>query len=389
MNLSPYRKRQSPKTGFLHDGDAIPLLENFSFVLALLRTRTAEQMLEAKAHLEKLLPFEVDGSFPVYLHEFPHCRDSALAIDILPYLHYISRDFRPALGSLDLERVIGRIVTHGYNMQRQGRLPLRAFYKLKSYFDPDSLPEWTPRTSEEWADALIAHQLSASSSLTFKNAPWDPHLACSLLPGSQYLGEPKVTLFDLFMGQAYQRFSKRALEDHPIHLLSSIIQPMESLSLPEERPFAHSQTAPFVFYWGSPEQLHTLTCDGETSLLEKEPYVLTCHLPPEVPSEGEASYEVSFYLNLHPAHSLTISGGKANTFQIGEKIQIASEGATFTLQFDVLAGEGQFFGHLLRGNRPQQRAHQGEKRFEAYDWQIALRTIRRTEACTLRITLFY
>ena len=65
LNLAAGRKSQSAQTRYVHLNyesetvhDTIPLLENFCFTLALLRSRSAEQVLEGKALLEKLLVFE-------------------------------------------------------------------------------------------------------------------------------------------------------------------------------------------------------------------------------------------------------------------------------------------------------------------------------------------
>ncbi len=62
LALKAGRKRQSTLTGFVHycsehpekSSETIPTYENFCFALALLRSRIAENVLEAKALLEKL-----------------------------------------------------------------------------------------------------------------------------------------------------------------------------------------------------------------------------------------------------------------------------------------------------------------------------------------------
>ena len=85
--MSAAKKRISSQTGFIHywrddpylsRQDTIPSVENFIHAYALFRTKTVEHIQEGKALLEKLLAFEVDGNFPIYLHEFPKCADSRL-----------------------------------------------------------------------------------------------------------------------------------------------------------------------------------------------------------------------------------------------------------------------------------------------------------------------
>ena len=104
LNLSAAAIAQSPQTGYIHlnyeeiaRSDTIPLLENFSFALALFRSRLTENVFKGKALLEKLLAFEVDGNFPVYLHEYPQCKDRDFSLEILPVLHWVLFHFRERL----------------------------------------------------------------------------------------------------------------------------------------------------------------------------------------------------------------------------------------------------------------------------------------------------
>src|SRR4029078_10207047 len=107
LNVRAARKRQSPQTGFVHHcyeaeeerHDTIPLFENFCFVLALLRSKKSENMIEGLELLQKLLAFEREGHFPVYLHEYPYCKDRLLASRLLPLVTLIATEFRPILDS--------------------------------------------------------------------------------------------------------------------------------------------------------------------------------------------------------------------------------------------------------------------------------------------------
>src|SRR3990167_7288503 len=85
------RKRQSPRTGFVHmhpdeaASDTIPIYENFCFVLALFRQKTAESVSEAKQLLERLLCFQTsNGNFPLYIHDYPRCWDLLLPLKLGP-----------------------------------------------------------------------------------------------------------------------------------------------------------------------------------------------------------------------------------------------------------------------------------------------------------------
>ena len=112
LNLCAADSRKSPLTGYLHTHaslpdawDAIPLLENFCYVLALFRSRQTERIAEGKILLERLLAFEVNGNFPIYLHEYPLCKDRQMGLDILPVLHWLQKEFHGALGPVLFKRV--------------------------------------------------------------------------------------------------------------------------------------------------------------------------------------------------------------------------------------------------------------------------------------------
>ncbi len=446
LNLAAGKSALSPQTGYIHLNyesddryDTIPLLENFCYVLALLRSRIAENVLEAKAFLEKLLIFEVEGNFPIYLHEFPQCKDRAFSLELLPIFHWMVIDFRLSLGdalATHLDRLIARIISHGYKMHAQRPLSSAAEFRLKSYFEPASVPSWVPKTAEEWADLLITQQMTGKT-LASALQEWHPQLCVFLGSQTHVRAEPKVTLFDVFMGHYHGVYSRRALEDKRTALLASLIQPFaETFSLIARESICES---PYTVYWGSPAQLHSLTLDSKAvfnrpisklALLGKidnfcadspQNFESMCKymvekfcdedakkinfskqsefrkrsnrdtndfsvlLPPRVFQEGEDALEVSCYVNVHPQHRLQINGTPATTFQLGDVVEVICEDRSFRLKFTLVEGEGQFFGHLLRANRPNQRAKQ--LKFETFDWQIALRTIRRSEQCLLKLEL--
>lgn len=410
-NLSAARLAQSPQTGYIHlnydsytERDTIPLLENFCYALALLRSRLADNILDAKALLEKLLAFEVDGNYPIYLHDFPQCKDRSFSLDLLPVFHWILADFRPALGeplACRLEMSIGRILSHGYKMHAQRPLSKSAEFRLKSYFEPHAAPDWTPQSPEEWAEALISLQMAQSRGVSLA-APllemalqkWDPQLCAYIGPQNYEKQEPAVTLFDLFMGHYFGRYSRRALEARRVHLLSSLVHsfddPKAEVSMASFRhAIAPGSSQPYALYWGSAAQLHSLSFDpqkAQCTIARTDTAIeITIELPSRTFQAGEDAIESAFFLNLHPAHQIQVGNAKATTFQLGDKIALATEGAKMCLEFHLEEGEGRFFGHISRANRPNQKGK--NLKFEAFDWQIALRTICRSERCVLRVCL--
>src|SRR5205807_10554919 len=108
------KSKLSEQTGFIQHhpkvlegepAEAIPLYENMLYVLALFRTKTHENMQEAKILLDRLLYFQPQnkdvvsfGNFPVYLHDFPYCRDHFQAFKMMAPLFWIIEEFLPVLG---------------------------------------------------------------------------------------------------------------------------------------------------------------------------------------------------------------------------------------------------------------------------------------------------
>ncbi len=342
LALAAGRRRQSKQTGFVHhcyenreaEKETIPLYENSAFVLALFRSKLSENVLEARALLTKLLAFEVGGNFPVYLHEYPLCRDLYLGAKLKKIFRWIASEFEPILGKElkeSLDACIHRI---------QG--------------EPKDIPELSPEL-------------------------WNPKICAYVGVQDQERGEPAVTLNDLMMGQRYGIFSKRALEDHPIHLKAALIPYFPPVKPPEASSYALTAANGFLLLWGDESQTHSLYSKEPLEKGSQAIYSFT--LPEEIPAEDE-SMELSFFLNYHPDHQILINGKRATTFALGDKVQIISKGMTIDLSFSVASGQGKFFGHLLRSNRPRQLYG---TRFDAYDWKIALRTLQRTPQCALEV----
>ena len=108
------RSKQSPQTNFVHfcyqsqdeeEHDTIPVYENVLFANALIRSRTAENVQEAKVILSKLLKFQNKdegmwkGNFPIYLHDYPECKDRFVSTHLLAPFYWMLRQFSTVLGS--------------------------------------------------------------------------------------------------------------------------------------------------------------------------------------------------------------------------------------------------------------------------------------------------
>ncbi len=376
-SLNTGRLWQSRQTGFVHychegdeRGETIPLYENALFALALFRTHMSESVLEGRALIEKLLPFENAGNFPVYLHEYPLCRDSLMGLRLATVFFWILKDYCAVLGELKgkLEEVTGRI------LQLEGPLPVWAEQRLRA-LKRQKLEGMEPKAPHEWGEWLITLQM-AGEPIDSAFDLWNQRLGCYTGPNpkpQQDGGEFALTLFDLFM-------NRRTTKPHPLHLAAALIQPVELPAKEEEELWfkvAPQEEWPLVLAW----QNHSLVL-GKRHLSVSDELEIT--LPLNIP---EDPFEVAFYLNLHPDNTLFVDGQKSNTFLLGQNVEIVSGEYRIILSFTNGRGEGRFFGHLMRGNRPGQIACKGPMKHEAFDWKIVVRTLSRESLCSLRLLL--
>lgn len=411
LNLAAARKRKSAQTGFIHfcytslpleQQDTIPLYENFCYALALLRSRLSDHVLEAKSLLEKLIAFEVGGNFPIYLHEYPQCKDRSLSVHLLPVLFWALEDFSSVLGetlSAMLQDLFNRILIHAERVDREKPLPLTAWAKWKACTDPEQIKALSFNAASEWGDYLIALQIAQAKGVEISQdvlrvgSRWNAHFHQFLGRHAQEKTEPEVTLFDLFLGHAQQKFSRRVSFDHSAHLRAALIQTPLTLLLASagSSPYAHFTTEDprqgFIACWGNEQTTHSLSCEHRGALLDATLTEASAQLCFKLKEGWEPSEQpeipLSFFCNLSDAHTLFINGKKGTTFQLGDTVEIVTGNQRIEIVVSCSEGEGVFFGHLLRANRPTQQCNVGPCRFEAYDCLLAIRTVKRSSSCTL------
>lgn len=268
------RGRQSPQTGYLHfyygadeqePSLTIPTVENFFFALALLRSRNVDQVNEAKTLLDNLLHFQnlhdeaTLGNFPIYLHEYPACKDRFVGIHVACVIYWILKQYHQGLGS-DLRSRLEAAFTsatkqalqthHEKNGNYAVALKIAAVAKSGGEFlKNDLLAEQgsallakleKERDFSAWCcPKSIGIMLSALSILYPKigESPWKAFWSylqetwhrktCSYIgPATkewQSGYEPQVTLYDMFLGYFSEAFSKRALKPSIAHLEAVLI----------------------------------------------------------------------------------------------------------------------------------------------------------------------
>jgi len=172
---------------------------------------------------------------------------------------------------------------------------------------------------------------------------WNPQLGI----GPQVLAkqidyEPEPTLQDFYMAACYDVMPSRLKRPHRLHLLLPLIEnaiELEGEGAPLEKSV--DEDGNFRLAWGTLERVHTLVSKRET----EEKYF-------------------NLYWDYDKKGSVLVNGKKATLFRSGDSIEIRSGNGKVSLVF-----EGNFCGHISRGNRIQKKGVHSE----AFDWRIAIR----------------
>jgi len=469
------RHWQSAQTGFVHycytvldekEHATAPIYENFLFILALMRSRSGDNMTEAKGYLDHLLNFqqqegESAGNFPVYMHEFSACKDRLLGVHLIAPLYWIHKNFNAVLGrelKAKLENALTKLINYCLKTHSEKSAPYHLAWKIGAgtlavgdllslqslQVEGGKIVSKLKESDDEAALSspmtlgvmLVAFQMiypSVSESLP--KEIWNRIAASWHLPTSSYCGpgwkeyqrgnEPQLFLFDFFMGYFAGAYNYRAFTDHPVQLQAALVHPSDdSITAPEypleltgiiagmpwkifqsnkiayshisKRQAEVSQEKTFVplsIFWGDSNLVHTFVCQGgniDSIDINSTPdsislkITLVNTIPPE---HREKRQEICFYFDDTPNSKTSVNGVAASTFQIEERVLIEEPGLNIALDFAVEEGEGRFFGHLMKGNRPAQTALVGKSRFEAYDWQLFLRSVERTALCVVNVTI--
>lgn len=396
LALSAFRTRVSPQTGFIHlflenpldlRQDTIPLYENFLYVHALFCSRIAQNIQDGKALLEKLLAFEVDGNFPIYLHEYPTCLDPKLSAHILVPLHYLLQDFRSILLEI-LEPLLARILKHLTALPESPFLTNRIAAHKGQFFESN----WDSKGPSEWAEYCLCAQM-AGAPLSRASDVWDVERAVFTGKAKERLQEgfePAVTLFDLFMGELYQSFSARALAESLVHLEAALVYPMETERAPLPKPFValleEGKRQCLTLYTANEGKTYSLTLEskkGSWTLQETASGVFSCTYAYEelLPLEEE-SVEFALFLSALEGVFILINGQKGTVFSPGDMLDLTMP--PLQVKLSIQGEGGEWTGHISKSNRSFQKA---QTTYFAYDWKIGFRTLRRSAQATAKVTI--
>lgn len=352
------QKRQSPRTGFVHFDDTIPIYENFCFAFALLRQKTAESVTAGKELIAKLLAFQTEnGNFPIYLHDFPRCYDFNMSLKVASILIYLLRHFSNILG--DLKQKIEQGLQKAFSQCPGSPIWENRYRACRGL---SLLPVDSARFSpSDWTEWLITAQLAGQTDFCL---PYDPELQLFTAQDAQEGSEPRPHPIEWLL--ADDSSSMRLLKDHPHQLLCAPLFPLTytQMQLPERA---------FCLYWKG-STLHSLAGPG-----------LNFFLPEGVEIGRSDLFEVALFCDISPETHIFVEGKKATSFRLFDKITIQTPSKTIDLTFILTEGSGDFCGHIFPANRGSQVC----KGYEAYDWQIGLRTLRRSKTAQIQINTIY
>jgi len=458
------RHYQSEQTGDVHyfygqtssgPAQTIPIYENVCFVLALLRSRLVEAIQEAKQRLRHLLAFQIQtsdrgqGSFPIYLHQFPDYQDPSISVRVLAPFYWILKQFGHVLGH-DLRQQIEQAVQQAleFSLKIHEQKPFPYFLTIRlvaaqvafgkvsiEQLDKlaiDQLEGW--HTTSQLADLLVGLQMVIPQ---LSASPWHPlwHFMNQTwhLPTGSYLGshirewekgdQPQATLYDLFCGYFAGHFSKRAEQPEIFQLQGILIQPttdrFETLTFPllvkghykqqqwqshlfptfaynllEKQKVIHpawdKTWTPFYFVWGDRQKSFSLVCQGgryEKADVQQDDQQICLIFDLKEDNHNE---------NVHKEKEVEFF----LTYQSNVRLLVDGRVAnTFSLNQPVILDLGTFKLQmqwtLLEGKgdflghwmRCHRPSQLVEENRESADWTFYLRALRREGPCRLQVRL--
>ena len=412
------KKRQSPRTGFVHlfhgsesGSDTIPIYENGCFALALLAQKKAETVLEARQLILRLLAFQTEeGNFPIYLHDFPRCYDPHLGLKMAAVWLRALQEFGAVLGAECKEKLEQslRIIFEWTETRHKERpwTPLWWFrYRVcRAVFEQRAVEAIAFNTDKfsaaDWWEYWVTWQWISTPTCDLYHQGLS--MAMGSFPSSQDRFEPIPELIDWICAD---HFTERLLLDRPAQIQLSVLKGVQTVPFSGKIPgsicefgSSHALIAardpqsavPIRLYWKE-ESLRSAClevngCSTEIKL-ENGRLFAKIDLPQGMVLQRDDVFEVSLFVDAAPGVDLRIAGEKGTAFSLRDRLSFQTASLRADVSFELLEGEGDFYGHILRANRSSQKAASGALQYEAFDWKIALRTLRRSDRCTLGMHL--
>lgn len=473
--LSAGKELLSEQTGFIHyhyhlagTAQTIPIFENFLFAYALLKNKSVETIQQAKELLNKLLYFQCNendfssGNFPIYLHEYPICKDRYISLNLLPVFYWILSQFNSVLGkelSNKINESIEKMIDHALQAVNEPtfsylhRIRLSSFLNAYGKFSGDKTfieqavllleNSDTNQAHNEWYSPEALGELFVSLQLigpSLVHSGWKDlweHLCITYSSQTAtYIGpcfqcyywerEPQITLYDFCMASCTLNYPNRLDGNAIAQLHATLIQPhnnsipikntphkktgtlngtkwsmysdaLYSVSMLEHE--ANKQDSlwkgilPMQLCFAEEESLISLVAQGGnyqvlSGDMEKSETRLLYQLSDTVDVEHkEEKKEIILSITRADEIDILVNGEKSNIFKLNDKITLRTKERLITVVMKQTKGNGRFIGHIMPGNRASQLAVKEDNRFNAYDWQLFLRTLSRSEDCHIEVDL--
>jgi len=118
----------------------------------------------------------------------------------------------------------------------------------------------------------------------------------------------------------------------------------------------------------------------EKSEVTKDQALLDFNIMDPFTEDKKDIFEAKLYIERSPDLKILVNSKPANTFQLNETINFFVLGKEFQIKFELVEGEGTFWGHIYYSNRP---SRSNRDQFQAFDWMIGLRTVKRSSNCRI------
>ncbi len=378
LALETGRNHQNSVTGFIHfhpteenSNATIPLLENFCFALALLRTKTQESMREGKLLLERLMAFRSEeGTFPVYLHEYGYHHLPYLPFSLLVMFMWIKREFGSILGE--------ELLT------------------LLHSFPLPTLPALTYDTSlPRVIEKAFLYQLEGKDPL-FLSSLWEENLMLSLHPAIAWnKGKPELNLIDLWMGEKYgyfpSRFQEKSRDNFSVQMQGALIRPWKEQGIKKEKgSFFYKKLSSYKHVWGTEEDLRYffLSTDPLVQVQEEEEEELKGSITLSIPSyEKEIEWmPINCLFSKKADSSIGVDEKKATCFFLSSLLCLEDKYLRLHLSFTLHPStQAPWTGHIQFQSLDKKRKDYGQKE-ETRAWKIGLRTLSPSSPSMLTIS---
>jgi hypothetical protein len=421
LALQGGKKWWSPVTSYIHKGEVIPLYENFCYVLALVSSKQKENAEKAQELLHRLLQFQIKhsshckGAFPLELHQYPYAKD----LNFQHRLFYLMQELIH-YHSLALGRVL-------ISQLRKTASKLKRYLESQPYHSEDSLEDTVSSTklAQHFISLRLKQDGSLQQALKQYALYWSPSLGCYVGPAlDEYYvqGDLKRSIFDQFMASYYHVYPRYLKESSLLQLQGALIPYFpekgefsygKQQGIFKEMPFSIWNTerdSLFLFHqfsaqsgekglhvlrylWKSGDLLHHLISPSihmhvQARHQERQTTMVFTY-PQEKNIDNQDAVELEFFVNYHPEITWSVGSKKATVFYMNDRIVLHTPQQILELIFSVEEGEGDLMGHISRGNRPSQIDPKALKEYEAFDWRLSIRTLRRDSTFKLKLQMMH